>query len=163
MPTPAVTRAPRSHPDHLDEHTRLAQVTDWDRPRGIIAYKMGTLTSQPLSSTQVTAFSLTNVAVKARRLYLISWAIRAHASGTSAGYMRSLFYWGGSLIDGWHDYLQANASWQHHVAAALMPIITDVTVTVEIKLDSATTTGTYWTDRGGHLKIEDIGPDRGKQ
>jgi len=161
MPTPTVTRAPRSQPDHFDEHTRLAQVTDIDGPRGIIGYQLGSTAGAAIGAP-TTVFTLNNVAAKARRLYLISWAFRAHATGASAGYMRSLLYWSGTMSVAFHDYLPANATWQFHVGAYILPIVVDVTVNIELRIDTGTS-GTYWTDRGGHLKIEDIGPDRGRQ
>lgn len=165
MPTPAVTRAPRYYPDHYDEHVRLAQAVDWERPRGIIAYKMGTVTSGAISSATATVQQLTNVAFKAGRLYLVSFALRATATTTSGTYIRPLVYiggTGGTLLGASHNYLPANASWQFHTFAYLYAPAADLTTTVDLRLDSPANP-TYWNDRGGHLKVEDIGPDRGRQ
>jgi hypothetical protein len=159
--TPTVSRAPRAFPDHWEEHVRLAQWVDVDKPQGITAYKTGSATAVALSSTPYAAFTLTNVPIKANRFYLIVYVQRAYQTGANAGTCIMHLTANGVNITDVHCHLGANQfymnlSWHH---AYILTADTTVTFVANVN-GPAGSSG--WFDRGGQLRVEDKGKDRGK-
>ena len=162
MTTPTVSRSPRNNPDHWEEHVRLAQWVDEDMPAGIVAYKTGSATAVALSATPYNAFTLSNVAIKANRFYLITFIQRAWATGATAGTYAMAMTANGVQISALHHYLPSNNSWQMVTWSQPYILTADTTVTFVTPV-TAPAGSSGWFDRGGQLRIEDKGKDRGKQ
>jgi len=163
MSNPRVSRAPRSNPDHWEEHVRLAQWADMDMPQGILGYKTGTLTGIALSSTPVTIFTLSNLAVKANRFYMITCIIRAwQTAAGQPGTMNLQITANGTLITSTHGYMPANYAYGSMTWTQPYILTADTTVTFVATLTGPPSSQAY-VDRGGQLRVDDRGRDRGKQ
>lgn len=162
MATPTTSRGPRSNPDHWEEHVRLAQWADVDKPQGIIAYKTGSAAAVALSATNYAAFTLTNVSLKANRFYLLTFIQRAWATGATAGTYALATTANGVQITAVHSYLAANRSYQN-ITWSQPYILTVDTVVTFVANVTGPAGSSGWFDRGSSLRIEDKGKDRWRQ
>ena len=162
MTRPTATPMTRAQPDHWEEHAYLAQHADVDKPQGVLGYTQGSATGVSLSATAYAAYTLTSLAIKANRFYLLTVIVRAYQTGSTAGAMNLRVLANGGLIASVYTYLPASNFWSNITWSQPYVLTSDTTVTFVANL-TGPTSSQVWTDRGGGMRLDDRGKARGKQ
>lgn len=164
MTVPGSGTAPLDNPDHTDEHRRIAAQLLEDLPRGVVTYTAPAgFNGQAVNSTPLTLFTLTNVTLLARRLYLFAFTVRALQYNVQGNFQFTLQNQPLPQCDLHLDMWKLNvAGATHDEMYWQTPFMVTVDVTIpSIVVQISGTNGNVWTDTCFAL-IRDIGPVRGR-